>query len=123
MVLESRQFCHPGRVGSRRASRATIACREHHQGHEIDVVVVEASAGARRRVLAIGEVKSTARPVDVAEIIRLDHLRDLLPNSWALAPPRLLVFSRAGFTPDARRAAVSRQDVELVDLERRYRSA
>jgi AAA+ ATPase superfamily predicted ATPase len=101
---------------------ATVACREHRQGHEIDVVVVEASAGARRRVVAIGEVKSTGRPVDVAEIIRLDHLRDLLPDSWVPAPPRLLVFSRAGFTSDARRAAESRQDVELVDLERLYRS-
>jgi len=101
---------------------ATVACREHRQGHEIDVVVVEASAGARRRVVAIGEVKSTGRPIDVAEITRLDHLRDLLPDSWAPAPPRLLVFSRAGFTSDARRAAASRQDVELVDLERLYRS-
>ena len=100
---------------------ATVACRKHRQGHEIDVVV-EASAGARRRVVAIGEVKSTGRPVDVAEVTRLDHLRDLLPDSWVLAPPRLLVFSRAGFTSDARRAAASRQDVELVDLERLYRS-
>ncbi len=101
---------------------ATVVCREHRQGHEIDVVVVEASAGARRRVVAIGEVKSTGRPVDVAEITRLDHLRDLLPDSWVPVPPRLLVFSRAGFTPDAQRAAASRQDVELVDLERLYRS-
>ncbi|MGH3833483.1 MAG: AAA family ATPase [Pseudonocardiaceae bacterium] len=98
---------------------ATIACREHRQGHEIDVVVVETSAGARRRVVAIGEVKSTGRPVDVAEVIRLDHLRDLVADS--LVPtPRLLVFSRAGFTSDLRRVAASRQDVELVDLERLY---
>jgi uncharacterized protein len=73
-------------------------------------------------VVAIGEVKSTTRPVDAAEITRLDHLRDLLPDSWVPAPPRLLVFSHAGFTSDARRAAASRQDVELVDLERLYRS-
>lgn len=121
MVLESRQFRHSGRVGSRRASRDR-ACREHRQGHEIDVVVVEASAGARRRVVAIGEVKATVRPVDVVEITGLNHLRDLLPDSSVPAPSRLLVFSRAGFTPDARRAAASRQDVELVDLERLYRS-
>ncbi|MGH3872512.1 MAG: AAA family ATPase [Pseudonocardiaceae bacterium] len=100
---------------------ATVACREHRQGHEIDVVVVETSAGAPRRVLAIGEVNATGRPVDVAEITRLDHLRDLLPGSQAPAPPRLLVFSRAGFTDDTRRAAASRPDVELVDLERLYR--
>ncbi|MGH3683665.1 MAG: hypothetical protein ACRDRU_29705 [Pseudonocardiaceae bacterium] len=42
--------------------------------------------------------------------------------SQVAASPRLLVFSRAGFTPDARRVAASRQDVELVDLERLYQS-
>lgn len=101
---------------------ATVACREHRRGHEIDVVVVETSAGARRRVVAIGEVESTGRPVGVAEITRLDHLRDLLPDSRVPAPPRLLVFSRAGFTSDAQRAAAGRRDVELVDLDRLYRS-
>ncbi|MGQ0778778.1 MAG: AAA family ATPase [Pseudonocardiales bacterium] len=100
---------------------ATVACREHHQGHEIDVVVVETSAGVRRRVVAIGEVKSTGRPTGVAEITRLDHLQDLLPDSQVSAPPRLLVFSRAGFTTETRRMAASRHDVELVDLDRLYR--
>lgn len=73
---------------------ATVACREHRQGHEIDVVVVETSAGAPRRVVAIGEVTSTVRPVDLAEITRLDHLRDLLPDSRVTTPPRLLVLPR-----------------------------
>jgi uncharacterized protein len=99
---------------------ATVACREHRQGHEIDVVVVETPAGAPRRVVAIGEVKSTARPLDVAAITRLDHLRELLPASQVGAPPRLLLFSRAGFTADTRRTAVSRHDIELVDLDRLY---
>jgi hypothetical protein len=99
---------------------ATVACREHRKGHEIDAVVVETSAGARRRVVAIGEVKSTMRPVGEAMISRLDHLRDLLPGSHVLEPPRLLLFSRAGFTADARRTAASRDDVELVDLDRLY---
>lgn len=101
---------------------ATVACREHRRGHEIDVVVVETSAGARRRVVAIGEVKSTERSVGVAEITRLDHLRDLLPDRRVPVPPRLLVFSRAGFTSDAQREAAGRRDVELVDLDRLYRS-
>ncbi|MGH3939794.1 MAG: AAA family ATPase [Pseudonocardiaceae bacterium] len=100
---------------------ATIACRKHQQGHEIDVVVVETSAGERRRVVAIGEVKSTVRPIDVAAIARLDHLRDLLPGSQIAAPPRLLLYSRAGFTADARRTASGRHDVELIDLDRLYR--
>jgi hypothetical protein len=100
-----------GRVGRPRRSR----------GHEIDVVVVETPAGAPRRVVAIGEVTSTVRPLDVAAITRLEHLRELLPASQVGAPPRLLLFSRAGFTVDIRRMAASRHDVELVDLDRLYR--
>lgn len=55
------------------------------------------------------------------QITRLDHIRDLLPESSVVMPPRLLVFSRAGFTADAHRMATSRTDVELVDLDRLYR--
>ncbi|MGH3843422.1 MAG: hypothetical protein ACRDS0_18560 [Pseudonocardiaceae bacterium] len=58
--------------------------------------------------------------VDMTEITRLDHLRALLPDSRAPLP-RLLVFSRSGFTSDVQRVAADRQDVELVDLERLYR--
>ncbi|MGH3930436.1 MAG: AAA family ATPase, partial [Pseudonocardiaceae bacterium] len=100
---------------------ATVACREHGRGHEIDVVVVQTSAGTRRRVTAIGEVKSTTRPIGVPEISRLDHVRDVLPDSSVVMPPRLLLFSRAGFTADVHRTAASRSDIELVDLDRLYR--
>ncbi len=97
---------------------ATVACREHRRGHEIDVVVVATAAGSARRVLAIGEVKSTRRPIDVDEVLRLDHLRELIGQGR----PRLLLFSRTGFTTDATRLAGVRTDVELVDLDRLYRA-
>ncbi|MGH8906964.1 MAG: AAA family ATPase [Egibacteraceae bacterium] len=100
---------------------ATVACREHRRGHEIDVVIVETPAGAPRRVVAIGEVKATSRAVDEAAITRLAHLRDLLPDARVSGPPRLLMFSRAGFTADAQRVSASRNDVELIDLDRLYR--
>lgn len=57
---------------------ATIACREHRQGHELDVVVVETSAGTRPRVTAIGEVKATTRPIDAP-----DHSSGSHPGSPA----------------------------------------
>jgi uncharacterized protein len=99
----------------------TVACREHRRGHEIDVVAVETMPGAPRHVVAIGEVKATQRAVDEAAITRLAHLRDLLPDSRVSGHPRLLVFSRAGFTADAQRVATGRTDVELIDLDRLYR--
>jgi uncharacterized protein len=71
-------------------------------------------------VLAIGEAKASVKPVDVAELARLDHLRQLLPADRVAGPPRLLLFARAGFSARLRRAAAARSDVELVDLDRLY---
>lgn len=99
---------------------ATIACREHRQGHELDVVVSSAPAHEPQRVLAIGEVKATTRPVGEGELARLDHLRQLLPTDRVTRPPRLLLFGRAGFSPALLRAATSRADLELIDLRRLY---
>jgi hypothetical protein len=38
-------------------------------------------------------------------------------------PPKLLLFSRSGFTPGLREEADARPDVELVTLERVYRGS
>lgn len=99
---------------------ANVACREHRRGHEIDAVVVATAPGAARRVLAIGEVKATRQQLGVAEVARLDHLRDLVVHGEG-DQPKLLLFSRSGFTADARHLAAGRADVELVDLDRLYR--
>jgi hypothetical protein len=99
---------------------ATIPCREHRQGHEIDVVVSSAPAFEPERVLAIGEAKASSKPVDVAELARLDHLRQLLPASRVTAPPRLLLFGRSGFTTRLHQAVATRSDVDLIDLDRLY---
>lgn len=100
---------------------AVLPCRVHHQGHELDVVVIDHSAAQRRRVVAVGEAKATGDPVDQSQLRRLEHLCDLVPDSLAPTPPRLLLFSRAGFTHQLRREAAAREDVELVDLDRLYR--
>ncbi len=102
---------------------ATIACREHQQGHELDVVVAEKTSSGGSTIVAIGEAKGTTSSVGVHELARLDHLRQLLPADRVSRPPKLLLFARAGFTSDLMTAARHRDDVELVDLDRLYRGA
>jgi uncharacterized protein len=97
-----------------------LSCREHRQGHELDVVVGESPAFGMERITAIGEAKATGKPVDTPQLHRLEHLRDLLPTDRVGPPPRLLLFARSGFSPELRRAAGARGDVELVDLARMY---
>jgi uncharacterized protein len=97
-----------------------IACREHKGGHEVDAVVIE-DPGAGDRITAIGEAKDTNALVDTRQLRRLEHLRGLLPAGRVAQPPRLLLFSRAGFTQDLADEAAGRPDVELIGLERLYR--
>ncbi|WP_155369903.1 AAA family ATPase [Catellatospora vulcania] len=100
-----------------------IACREHRAGHELDAVVWETRPGQADRIIAIGEAKATTSPVGADELSRLDHLRTLLPADAAAPTPRLLLFSRSGFTPALKRTAGTRDDVELVDLARLYQGS
>src|SRR5262249_45502838 len=96
-----------------------IACREH-RGHEVDVVVVESKAHTADRITAIGEAKVTGSPMDVAQLERLDHVRDLLPSAKINGQPKLLLFSRGGFARVLVDVAAKRGDVELVDIDRMY---
>jgi uncharacterized protein len=103
-----------------KALPTTVPCREHRQGHEVDVVAMADRPFEPKQLLAIGEVKSTAKAVDEAKLTRLRHIRTLLPDHLTPRPPRLLLFSRTGFSAGLRRAAAAADDVELVDLERLY---
>lgn len=103
------------------AGPATIACPEHKTGHEIDVVAQEDLPHEPTRLLAIGEVKATEKPVGDGELTRLEHLRELLPASKVTDRVRLLLFSRSGFTRELRQGAASRDDIGLVDLDCLYR--
>jgi AAA+ ATPase superfamily predicted ATPase len=97
-----------------------IACRVHRGGHELDVVVLE-DPGPMGRVAAIGEAKATNAPMDVRQLRRLEHLRGLLPSDRVGPPPKLLLFSRTGFTPDLAEESAARPDIELISLDRIYR--
>lgn len=96
-----------------------IACREHKGGHEVDAVVIE-DPGAGDRITAIGEARETSAPVDTRQLRRLEHLRGMLPASRVEQPPKLLLFSRTGFTQDLKDQSASRPDVELISLNRIY---
>ncbi|MBV9448339.1 MAG: ATP-binding protein [Streptosporangiaceae bacterium] len=99
-----------------------IACREHQGGHELDLVVTEAPSD-KSLILAIGEAKETNAAVGQAQLRRLEHLRGLLPSTRVDLPPKLLLFSRSGFTPGLTEEANARPDVELATLERVYRGS
>ncbi len=117
-------------VGGRasRVQPATVRCPDATcpaREHGIDAVVIEVRPNEPDRVLAIGEAKWRTAPVDVDvdELTRLRHIRSVLPSSVLPGSPddvKLLLFSRAGFTPALTVAAAAAPDVELVDLDRLY---
>ena len=140
----SRQWClrhaDPATLGgaARGARPVAIDCPEHGADHELEALVVEDPV-ATGRVLAIGATMAatptgpagqthaasatggtTDPPMDVARLEWLEHLRGLLPPRRIVPPPRLLLFSRSGFTPDLVDKAAARPDIELVGIDRIY---
>jgi hypothetical protein len=107
--------------GVARAARPTaIACREHLREHALEAVLVEDPV-ATGRVIAIGTTNAADGPMDPWQLRQLEHLRALLPGERIGPPPRLLLFSRSGFTAGLVEGAGARPDVLLVGLERVYR--
>ena len=94
---------------------ARIACREHRIEHELDVVALNGN-----HVILIGEAKYTAKERTVGDLVRLEHVRDLVGRG-ARSPTKLAVYAgRGGFDADLIEVADGRDDVELVDLDRLY---
>ena len=83
-------------------------------------IVVTEDSGLTSRISAIGEAKATSDPIGTGQLRRLEHLRGLLPSARVVQPPKLLLFSRTGFTSGLGGEAASRPDVELVSLARVY---
>jgi hypothetical protein len=105
--------------------QTVIACREHKTGHEIDVLAL--ARGARPRtpgtpVTFIGEAKHRDRRPGLAELRRLEHLRDLLTAAGHDATDATLgLFSTTGFTGElTAQATVSRGKIMLTPLETLY---
>lgn len=139
----ARQWClrhaDPATLGgsARGARPVALGCREHGVDHELEALVVEDPV-ATGRVLAIGATYApsltgpsgahaasvtgdpAASPMDTSPLGWLEHLRGLLPEHRVGRSPRLLLFSRSGFTADLADEAAIRPDVELVGVERIY---
>jgi len=110
----------------------TVACREHRVSHEIDILSL--ARGARPRsagsaIAFVGEAKSRDRRPGLAELRRLEHIRDVLTASGHDASGAVLgLFSTAGFTDElhaeaakpGRRVLVAGFD-QLYGEERGYR--
>src|SRR5438067_3530822 len=88
---------------------ADVACRQH-RGHHVDVVCTRGE-----RVIAIGEAKW--RPVTLADLERLRHIRDVTPNAGGA---RRLLFTAHTADRHLRAAVAGAGDVQIVDLERLY---
>lgn len=103
-----------------RCEPALIACREHRKNHELDLVVSADPPRESSRILAIGEVKATTWQVGQNQLERLRHIRSLLSADVLVGQPKLLLFSRQGFTSDLTAEAGTSEEVELIDLPRLY---
>jgi uncharacterized protein len=105
--------------------QTVIACREHKTGHEIDVLAL--ARGSRPRtpgapVAFIGEAKYRDRRPGLAELRRLQHLRDLLTAAGHDASGAVFgLFSATGFTGDlAAEATAGRGKILLATLDELY---
>jgi uncharacterized protein len=105
--------------------QTVIACREHKTGHEIDVLGL--ARGGRPRtpgtpVAFVGEAKHRDRRPGLAELRRLEHLRELLTADGHDATDAVLgLFSTSGFTDDlAAEAAASGGRILLASLNALY---
>jgi len=105
--------------------QTVIACREHQAGHKIDVLAL--ARGARPRtpgtpVAFIGEAKHRDRRPGIAELRRLEHLRDLLTAAGHDATDAVFgVFSASGFTDELMAEETASQGkLLLTDLDILY---
>jgi uncharacterized protein len=104
----------PKSVGS-----SLLANGRRSERRQLDLVVTEQTARGGTRLLAIGEVKAGIEPVGVDQLVRLEESEMALAEA-VHQPLKKLIVARAGFTIELIRAARSRTDVELIDLQRLY---
>ena len=105
--------------------QSVIACRAHKTGHEIDVLAL--ARGCRPRtpgapIAFIGEAKYRDRGPGLAELRRLEHVRDLLIAASHDAGGAMFgLFSGTGFTEDlAAEATRRRGQILLAGLDTLY---
>lgn len=93
-----------------------------HSRVELDVVAVSGNPNIDRpRVLAVGEAKGGIAPRSVHDLGKLERGRTILGEKADVRGARLLLFSRSGFDREVEDLAMTRDDVDLIDLDRLYR--
>ncbi|MEV6172871.1 ATP-binding protein [Streptomyces sp. NPDC051954] len=106
-----------GQVGT-----TTVACREH-RGHEVDVVAMSRASRARdkgARITLLGEAKATNKARTVADLRRLEHIRDLLcAQGWDAEGCVLALYARTAVAPELAEAADAGR-VLVVGMENLY---
>jgi AAA+ ATPase superfamily predicted ATPase len=124
----TRKFASPETLGGQptHVSPAVLNCKVHQKTHECDVVAVEAHPNQPARTLMLGEAKFTNAARTLADVARLEHLRDLVESRNVAGAPaiHLIVFAgNGGFDENLKAEAARRDDVILVDIERLYHGA
>ncbi|NUT37934.1 MAG: AAA family ATPase [Hamadaea sp.] len=104
--------------------QAVVACRTHRTGHEVDVLSL--SRGVRPRtagapIAFLGEAKFRAKRQGLAELERLEHIRDLLSAAGHDATGAVLgIFSASGFSDDLRARAARDDRLRIITLNDLY---
>jgi len=117
------KFASVHTVGARPATVGPAVVNDAHARtqHELDVVATSRSDNGSTVVLALGEAKYTKAKRTLADIARLEHIRNLVAAKHPTAESaRLLLFSASGFERSLSEQAAKRNDVELINLERLY---
>lgn len=113
------RFASPQTVGGSIRSSGPGILRVGGATHQLDLVGLEPDRQDLDRICVIGEVKAEKTAMGLAELGRLDQITAKLGGRAATSVRRMLV-ARSGFSAELKRTARSRNDVELVDLERLY---
>ncbi|MGH9001316.1 MAG: AAA family ATPase [Acidimicrobiia bacterium] len=117
------RFASPETIGGEIAhvGAAVINDPKGRAQHEIDIIAVGPGGADTAPVAALGEAKHTTAPRTVGDLNRLERLRTLIgarrPDALTA---KLLLFCAGGFDRNLVRAAATRADVELIDLDRLY---
>jgi AAA+ ATPase superfamily predicted ATPase len=118
------RFASPATTGGAvaRVGSAVINDQKARAQYELDVIATIRTSSGSSEVVAIGEAKHTNQLRTVADLDRLVRIRTLLADRGAApASTKLLLFSANGFDRNLTEAAVGRDDIELIDLDRMYR--
>ncbi len=107
-----------------RVAPAVLSDAKQRQKRRLDVVAIASGHGEQQRVLAIGEAKFTSAPRTMADVDRLEQIRDLVratkSNHFAVTDIKLILFSAVGFDSDTLHQRDQRNDLVLVDLVELY---